>query len=434
MPEGQTRREKYRRIPLGGLRGSVFNVLAVAALIVGGFFAPDFQAQGSTNVNFLATSGSDVSTGVSVSSTANDVTKLDTSDDSRIQSNGPWPNNGSYDEEKYIEFVFSPNVPTNAVISSVVITHEWRRSGTLTEAKLEVWDGNFANYALSLPGSSNQDFSEDIDVTSLINTPVKVNDLKARFLAYRGAGADTKTSHDFIKVTVAYNVAPIITNIQTDSITAAGVTITWTTDKNADSQIEYGLTSDYGSSTGLNPALTTSHAEILTGLAANTAYHFRVKSKDGDNNLATSGDQTFTTALNNAAVLAVTQISAVQSFAVGDNTFANGWRWVFDVTLPINEASVSMKFGDWISGGNSIPAAGNVRFYSAQSANHNSSASPVTVSAANAHTSSDPMIIDAGLDLHSSIAGRQIQITVEGRVPSGSAAGSYSSSYGIKSN
>ena len=42
--------------------------------------------------------------------------------------------------------------------------------------------------------------------------------------------------------------------------------------------------------------MVTSHSASLSGLAANTLYHYRVKSRDAAGNLATSGDFTFTTA------------------------------------------------------------------------------------------------------------------------------------------
>jgi type VI protein secretion system component Hcp len=88
---------------------------------------------------------------------------------------------------------------------------------------------------------------------------------------------------------------PTISGVTSSSITTSGATITWTTNEPADSQVEYGTTTAYGSSTTLNSSLVTSHSQALTGLAAGTLYHYRVKSKDAANNLATSPDYTFTT-------------------------------------------------------------------------------------------------------------------------------------------
>jgi hypothetical protein len=60
--------------------------------------------------------------------------------------------------------------------------------------------------------------------------------------------------------------------------------------------VEYGTTTAYGSSTTLNTSLVTAHSANLSGLLANTTYHYRVKSRDAAGNLRTSGDFTFTTA------------------------------------------------------------------------------------------------------------------------------------------
>jgi hypothetical protein len=89
---------------------------------------------------------------------------------------------------------------------------------------------------------------------------------------------------------------PTISGVQATGITSTGATIGWTTDEAADTQVDYGLTTSYGSSTALNPGLVISHSQALTGLAASTLYHYRVKSRDAAGNLRTSGDFTFTTA------------------------------------------------------------------------------------------------------------------------------------------
>jgi len=89
---------------------------------------------------------------------------------------------------------------------------------------------------------------------------------------------------------------PIISNVRTSDVRATIAKILWDTDEVATSQVEYGTTTAYGNTTPEDPALVTAHTVQLTGLQPNTTYHFRVKSKDGANNAAVSGDYTFTTA------------------------------------------------------------------------------------------------------------------------------------------
>jgi len=94
---------------------------------------------------------------------------------------------------------------------------------------------------------------------------------------------------------------PIISAVAVSSITQTGATVTWTTDESADSWVEYGTSASYGLSTTLDATPRTSHSQALTGLSANTTYHYRVTSKDADDNTATSSDATFTTLANTSS-------------------------------------------------------------------------------------------------------------------------------------
>lgn len=78
--------------------------------------------------------------------------------------------------------------------------------------------------------------------------------------------------------------APTITNVTSTSITDVSATINAMVNANGASStatVEYGLTTAYGSSAGMLPAAITGTTAIaassnLTGLTANTTYHYRV--------------------------------------------------------------------------------------------------------------------------------------------------------------
>jgi hypothetical protein len=91
------------------------------------------------------------------------------------------------------------------------------------------------------------------------------------------------------------NTPPVLSGIASSNITPSGATIGWTSNEPATSQVDYGLTTSYGMSTTLDNALLVSHSQVLSGLTSSTLYHYRVKSRDAAGNLATSGDNTFTT-------------------------------------------------------------------------------------------------------------------------------------------
>ncbi|HWO34743.1 MAG TPA: choice-of-anchor D domain-containing protein [Candidatus Acidoferrum sp.] len=77
--------------------------------------------------------------------------------------------------------------------------------------------------------------------------------------------------------------------------TTTTATITWTTAVPANSQIAYGTTSSYGSSSALNSNLVTAHSASLTSLTAGTTYHYRVLSADSTGVTVTGLDNAFTT-------------------------------------------------------------------------------------------------------------------------------------------
>jgi hypothetical protein len=98
------------------------------------------------------------------------------------------------------------------------------------------------------------------------------------------------------------NPAPLtISNVAATNATVAGATVSWQTNVSANSQVEYGTTSSYGSITSLDSTMVTSHQEGLTSLKPATLYHYRVHSTDASNGTAVSGDSTFTTALDTTA-------------------------------------------------------------------------------------------------------------------------------------
>jgi hypothetical protein len=80
----------------------------------------------------------------------------------------------------------------------------------------------------------------------------------------------------------------------TATTTTTTATITWTTAVPANSQITYGTTTSYGSSSILNSNLVTTHSASLTSLIAGTTYHYRVLSADSTGVLVTGLDNVFT--------------------------------------------------------------------------------------------------------------------------------------------
>ena len=80
---------------------------------------------------------------------------------------------------------------------------------------------------------------------------------------------------------------PVITRLATRP-GPGRVTITWTTDVPADSQVRYGPTAAYGSSTALDRTLVTAHSVTITGLTRKSMYSFQVLSRDNVGSLSSA--------------------------------------------------------------------------------------------------------------------------------------------------
>lgn len=153
-----------------------------------------------------------------------------------------------------------------------VSTKSIKNSGTGFYGFVDLAPGVYTVTA-SAPGYTNATGQATIVAGSVVNVDITM-------------GADT--------------TAPTISNVRTENIQATNVRVLWDTNEGATSQVEYGLTTSYGSSSTLDSQYVTTHTVQLAGLTASTLYHYRVKSKDGANNLTTSGDYTFTTGGNDS--------------------------------------------------------------------------------------------------------------------------------------
>ncbi|MEW6324489.1 MAG: fibronectin type III domain-containing protein, partial [Nitrospirota bacterium] len=136
----------------------------------------------------------------------------------------------------------------------------------------------------------------------------------------------------FTTLPAADVTAPVLSGITASNFTSSGAVITWTTNEASNTQVEYGTTTGYGSSTTINATMVTSHSQTLSGLQANTLYHYRVKSRDAAGNLATSGDLTFTT-----SAVPDTTGPVISNVAAGNVTSSGA-----AITWTTNEAATSL--------------------------------------------------------------------------------------------
>jgi glucose/arabinose dehydrogenase len=112
------------------------------------------------------------------------------------------------------------------------------------------------------------------------------------FLGWSDGGAQThnvvaNASGSYLASYQARAAGPVISQL-TARPGPGRVTITWTTDVPADSQVQYGPTAIYGSTTPLDRTLVTGHSVTITGLARRTLYSFQVLSRDAAGQLSSA--------------------------------------------------------------------------------------------------------------------------------------------------
>jgi chitodextrinase len=120
----------------------------------------------------------------------------------------------------------------------------------------------------------------------------------------------------------ADTTAPLISGVLATGVSEDQVTIQWSTDEISNSQVEYGLTAAYGSTTPLDENLVTQHLLTLSDLSPATLYHYRVRSADGSANVAYSGDHTFETT---GADVIPPQIFSVEVSTISDSGATITW-------------------------------------------------------------------------------------------------------------
>ena len=128
-----------------------------------------------------------------------------------------------------------------------------------------------------------------------VSADVPARDGSVLLLAYKG---DVTFGNVFIEAPLSSlppdsTAPPVISNVNV-ATTKTTATVTWNTDKPANSVLDYGSNNQYGLNKN-DDTQTMTHSISLTGLNSNTTYHFQAKSADIDNKTATSEDKVFIT-------------------------------------------------------------------------------------------------------------------------------------------
>ena len=180
------------------------------------------------------------------------------------------------------------NVATSS-ITSTLATISWT---TNNPANSQVAYGTSASYGATSALDASLVTSHSQTLTGL--NPSTTYHFKVTSQDGSGNSASSGDA-TFTTSAVAGPTPPTLSNLTATNITANSATFTWTTDQAANSQVFYGTTTAYGSSSALDATLVLNHSVNVAGLAAATQYHLQAQSQNATGNLGISGDLAFTT-------------------------------------------------------------------------------------------------------------------------------------------
>ena len=226
---------------------------------------------------------------------------------------------------------FTTTADTTApVISSVVATNVTQTGATITWTTDEASTSQveYATNAQFTDSTTTSENSEKVTSHTVILGNLTSNTLyyiRAKSSDTAGNAATPGTAN-FTTSTTPDTTAPNIMNVTTANTTLTGATITWTTNENADSIVEYGLVANALTSTeGAATDSVTSHLVTLIGLTANTPYYYLVRSRDAAGNQATADNGGLKYTLTTVADTTAPVISSIAVTGIGQSQATVTW-------------------------------------------------------------------------------------------------------------
>jgi subtilase family serine protease len=186
--------------------------------------------------------------------------------------------------------------------------------------------GTTSSYGLSSTLNSTLVTSHSVTLTNLTANTTYDFDV---FSSNATAGTTTSPNATFV---TAMGAAPQVGYVAYWGINNTGITVSWSTDVPANTQLAYGTTPSLGQLSPLQTALTASHGVVLTTLNPGTTYYFVAQSTGANGVTGSSTLFTFTT-----TGTAVTQPPAISNVMVSSITTTSA-----TITWTTDQASSSL--------------------------------------------------------------------------------------------
>ena len=190
------------------------------------------------------------------------------------------------------------------------------------------YDPSFTWSATSTAGVASIDGSGVLTVTGLAEGASATTTVTATHVGFPDGSSAV--------VGTALDVTPPVISALSSTSTEATTTIQWSTNELASTQITFGPTATYSSTTALADLAprVLSHVWTLNPLPSCTTYHFAVISSDASGNTSTSTDNVFTTLGCTASSTPLGTNATTTSVETGGSVSATTTSATFTVTTP----------------------------------------------------------------------------------------------------
>jgi hypothetical protein len=243
-----------------------------------------------------------------------------------------------------------PPPPVSFLISNISVTGTTNWGATVnwttsSPATTFVQYGTTAAYGSSTLPSPYLTTQHSILISGLANGTT----YNAKIISTDGSGNSVSSSN--ITFATLDLIPPAISNITAAPGTATPsgtpVAFSWTTDKPSTSQVQYGLTSSYGSMSPVGTSMVTAHS-ITIGNFAPGSYHYRVLSNDASGNQGVSVDIPLTMAGNVPPPAPPPAISYLSAWNITGSSALVTWTTDRPSTSIVNYATNSSLSGAYI--------------------------------------------------------------------------------------
>ena len=215
----------------------------------------------------------------------------------------------------------APGIPLNLDIADISIkaTSSWKLA--LSWDQPSTVGAGIATYKI-YRSTNGVDFT---DIASTAGTSYVDADLNQEVYYYKLDACDSANNcggyTDIVNLlpTGKFTSPANLLDGPTVTVSTRTATISWITDRDSDSSVEYGLsTGDYFPTQAANTTQIISHSITLNNLNAGTTYYYRAQWTDVDGNIGTSNEGSFTTlpapTVSNVTVSNINLTTATISF------------------------------------------------------------------------------------------------------------------------